>query len=231
MKVADLIEDAKRYVVGYFEDDGEEYVHWTEADWISYARMAVGILATAESDLFTTVVDIKLEPGSVQYLPSECSALRSVRGQRGDNNSITSLIRKRSFSSINLPRISRPSCHSTTSSTNGYTVKSYAVDPADPTSLIVDPPVPDGVSATMVITCYSPPVLSSVEDDIQINDTHLPIIFELMLYYAWGVDIEDQANRERSDTHWNNAIKLLDIKDARRKEQLKMLAIKAVTNG
>jgi len=32
-----------------------------------------------------------------------------------------------------------------------------------------------------------------------------------MLYYAWGVDIEDPANRERSNQHWNNAMALMKL--------------------
>lgn len=230
MKIAGLIEDAKRYVVGYYEDEGEQYVHWSEEDWLSYVRMAVGVIALTDVELFTSVVDVDLQPGAVQELPSQCQTLRSVRGQRGDNG-IEHLVRKRSHSSLRLPKITRPTCKMVTKSDGPYTVKSYAVDPDDPKVIIVDPPVPTGASATLVVTCYAPPAMKSVEEDLPLNDTHAAIIFELILYYAWGVDIEDQASRERSNTHWNNALKLMDIRDSAREKQLKRMIAKAVMNG
>lgn len=230
MKVSTLIEDAKRYVVGYYEDDGEQYVHWTEEDWFSYIRLAVGIVATADTSLFTSVVTCRLQEGAVQPLPRQCDRLVSVRGQAGDNGAIEHIPRKRSVTSRKIPSMSRPMCRITTDS-SGYKVKTYTIDPADPTMIVVDPPVPPGEHATLVITCYAPPRLTSMDDDIPFTDVHASVIFELILYYAWGVDIEDQASRERSNTHWNNAMKLMEISDKMQKENLKRLAIKAVQNG
>lgn len=231
MKVSALIEDAKRYVVGYYEDDGEQYVHWTEEDWLSYVKMAVGIIGMVDQDLFTTTVDVDLRPGSVQDIPAPCQSLRTVRGQRNKDGAVDHIIRKRSMSSMKLPSINRPVCRVSTATTGDYKVKSYTIDPDDPKMVIVDPPVPDGVTATMVVTCYAPPKMESLEEDLPINDTHSAIVFELILYYAWGVDIEDQANRERSNKHWDNALKLMEINDKATVERLKRLATKAMTNG
>lgn len=231
MNVSALIEDAKRYVVGYYEDDGEQYVHWTEEDWLSYVRMAVGIIAMADTEMFTSTVDVELTAGSVQILPEQCQSLRAVRGQRNSNGVIDAIIRKRSMASLQLPSITRPTCQQTTVTDGPYKVKSYTIDPADPTMLVVDPPVPEGTKATMVVTCYAPPRLQSLEEHLPFDDTHAAVVFELILYYAWGVDIEDQANRERSNKHWENALKLLEIKDKAKVEMLKRLAFKAVTNG
>ena len=231
MKVATLIEDAKRYVVGYYEDDGEQYVHWTEDDWLSYVRLAIGIIATADTELFTSVVDVKLQPGSVQELPEQCTALRSVRGQRNEQGHIEHIIRKRSSASLKLSPIRRPTCKQVTVGDGDYKVKSYTVDNDDPKMIVVDPPVPSGTNATMVITCYAPPKLASLDEDLPLDDTQASIVFELILYYAWGVDIEDQASRERSNQHWNNALKLMEIKDRQTEKLLKQIAKRAVTNG
>lgn len=231
MKLATLIEDAKRYVVGYYEDDGEQYVHWTEDDWLSYIRLAVGIIATADTELFTTTVDVELQAGSVQELPSPCKTLRSVRGQRDERGQITHIIRKRSSASLKLAPINRNTCKQITVGNTDYKVKSYTVDADDTKMIVVDPPVPEGTKATMVITCFAPPSLESLEDEIPFDDSHAAIVFELLLYYAWGVDIEDQASRERSDTHWKNAMTLLEIKDKQTSNLLKRMATKAVTNG
>lgn len=231
MKVSALIEDAKRYVVGYYEDDGEQYVHWTEEDWFSYVRLAVGIVATADTSLFTNVVECRLHEGAVQTLPSQCKRLVSVRGQVGENGAIDHIPRKRSVTSRKIPRMSRPMCRVSVTGDGGYKVNTYTIDPADPTTIVVDPPVPPGESATLVITCYAPPTLNTMDDDIPFTDVHASVVFELILYYAWGVDIEDQASRERSNTHWNNAMKLMEISDKMQKENLKRLAIKAEQHG
>lgn len=231
MKVSALIDDAKRYVVGYYEDDGEQYVHWTEDDWLSYVRLAVGIIAAADVSLFTSVVEVPLQQGSVQTLPSQCESLRSVRGQRGENGEVEHLPRKRSITSRRIPTISRKICSNYVKGDTEYKIKTYTVDPDDPKMIIVDPPVPVGTDATLVITCYAPPSLGGMDDEIPFTDVHTSVIFELILYYAWGVDIEDQANRERSNTHWNNALKLLEISDKMQKDNLKKLAVKAVSNG
>lgn len=231
MKVSALIEDAQRYVVGYYDDEDEMYVHWTEDDWLSYIKLAVGILATVDPELFTKTVDVELVPGAVQEIPAQCKTLRSVRGQRDDTGAISRLVRKRSSSTLKLPGIMRKTCKIKTVSDDEYVVKSYTVDEFDEKVIIVDPPVPNGRTATLVITCYSPPDIKDVNEELPINATHASIIFELLLYYAWGVDIEDTANRERSNTHWNNALKLMDITDAVMTKLLRGHKAKAVTNG
>lgn len=231
MKISALIDDAKRYVVGYYEDDGEQYVHWTEEDWLSYVRLSVGIIAAADVSLFTSVVEVPLKQGSVQELPAQCDSLRAVRGQKGDDGGVEHLPRKRSITSRKIPAISRPMCKNRVVGDTGYKVKTYTIDPDDPKMIVVDPPVPPGADATLVITCYSPPKLGSMDDEIPFTDVHTSVVFELILYYAWGVDIEDQSSRERSNTHWNNALKLLEISDKMQKDNLKKLAVKAVSNG
>ncbi len=52
-----------------------------------------------------------------------------------------------------------------------------------------------------------------------------------MLYYAYGVDIEDVANRERSNQHWKNALDLLQIYDYKQREEIRQLARRGVMNG
>lgn len=88
---------------------------------------------------------------------------------------------------------------------------SYDFDPDNPRQIIVDPPVPAGVEASLVISCYQPPVVSGEDDIIDLGSDLESAVFELMLYYAWGVDIEDTASRERSNTHWQNAMTLMRL--------------------
>lgn len=211
MKVSSLIEDARRYVVGYYDDDDEQYVHWLEEDWLSYVKMAIGIVALADQSSFTKTMDIDLVEGSIQEIPEECKTLKSVRGVKDERGVITHKVRKRASNSLKLPTLSRPLCKSITNSNSDYIVKSYSLDEDDDRIIIVDPPVPQGVSGILTISCYSPPTIETEDDDIDLSQAQQTAVFELILYYAWGVDIEDTANRERSNTHWAHAMTLLQI--------------------
>lgn len=211
MKVSSLIEDARRYVVGYYDDDDEQYVHWLEEDWLSYVKMAIGIVTLADQSSFTKTMDIDLVEGSIQEIPEECKTLKSVRGVKDERGVITHKVRKRASNSLKLPTLSRPLCKSITNSNSDYIVKSYSLDEDDDRIIIVDPPVPQGVSGILTISCYSPPTIETEDDDIDLSQAQQTAVFELILYYAWGVDIEDTANRERSNTHWAHAMMLLQI--------------------
>lgn len=211
MKVSSLIEDARRYVVGYYDDDDEQYVHWLEEDWLSYVKMAIGIVTLADQSSFTKTMDIDLVEGSIQEIPEECKTLKSVRGVKDERGVITHKVRKRASNSLKLPTLSRPLCKSITKTNSDYIVKSYSLDEDDDRIIIVDPPVPSGVSGVLSISCYSPPTIETEDDDIDLSQAQQTAVFELILYYAWGVDIEDTANRERSNTHWVHAMTLLQI--------------------
>lgn len=211
MKISSLIEDARRYVVGYYEDDDEQYVHWLEEDWLSYVKMAIGIVTLADQSAFTKVMDIELVEGSVQEIPDECKTLKAVRGVKDERGVITHRVRKRASNTLKLPAISRPLCKSITKSNSDYVVKSYALDDDDDRIIVVEPPVPAGVTGLLTISCYSPPTIETEDDDIELTQAQQTAVFELVLYYAWGVDIEDTANRERSNTHWEHAMTLLKV--------------------
>lgn len=229
MKISSLIEDARRYVVGYYEDDDEQYVHWLEEDWLSYVKMAIGIVTLADQSAFTKVMDIELVEGSVQEIPDECKTLKTVRGVKDERGVITHRVRKRASNTLKLPAISRPLCKSITKSNSDYVVKSYALDDDDDRIIVVEPPVPAGVTGLLTISCYSPPIVETEDDDIELTQAQQTAVFELVLYYAWGVDIEDAANHRRSNTHWEHAMTLLKVINGADSKALKRQA--RVMNG
>lgn len=196
--------DIARYLSDYDED--ESYVHWTQEDLLSYFKRAISIVAMAKRDKFVNRTVIKLKPGTVQDAPSNCESDISVQGIEVDG--ATERIRR---ANLNIyPSLGRPTCHSKTCG-RGYKMKSYDIDPDNPRSILVDPPVPDDADVSMVFTCYIPPEVSSADSVVELGGDLEAVVFELMLYYAWGVDIEDVANRERSNQHWNNAMTLLQL--------------------
>lgn len=221
MLVSGFIEEVSRYLQDNEFEDDVAYVHWTRDDLLTYLRNAVAIVAMVRKEEFTHTTDVELVEGIMQTLPSPCKSLKTVQGQKDERGVINKRIRETKLSS--LTGFARAVCTANTRSTGEYSVKSYSYDETDPKTIIVDPPVPKGVNATLTITCYAPPTISGEDDDLQIDVNIRPIIFELMLYYAYGVDIEDNANRERSNQHWKNALDLLQIYDYKQRDELRQM--------
>lgn len=207
LAVSTLIEDVARYLSEFDED--ESYVHWTKEDLLSYARYAIGVVGTIKKDKFIKRTEIKMKPGAVQDVPENCESNVSVIGQADENGVVRELPKKLKITKF--PKLGRVKCESRVKTDSEYKLTSYEYDQTDPTRILVDPPVPDGVDATLVISCYMPPSISSDSDTITAGSELEPVIFELMLYYAFGVDIEDSSSQQRSQQHWNNAMTLLNL--------------------
>lgn len=229
MQVSGMIEEVSRYLQDNEFEDDVAYVHWTKDDLLTYIRNAVAVVAMIRKEEFTSTVDVELVEGIMQTLPSPCKSLKTVQGQKDYKGVINKRVRESKLS--NLTGFNRPVCVSSTKSKGDYQVKSYSYDENDPKTIIVDPPVPKGASATLTITCYAPPEIKGDADELDIDENLRPIIFELMLYYAYGVDIEDNANRERSNQHWKNAFDLLQIYDYKQREEIRQLMQRGRLHG
>nr|DAR25190.1 MAG TPA: head to tail adaptor [Caudoviricetes sp.] len=202
-----LIEDVARYLSDYDED--ESYVHWTQEDLLSYFKRAIGIVSIVKRDKFTRITEIKLVEGILQEVPSTCESDVKVLGLADENGTLKSIARKATHTKY--PALGRPICKGRVKGNKDYKLNSYEYSDENPRYILVDPPVPANTDATLVITCYTPPDVTSLDSEVDLGADIESAIFELMLYYAWGVDIEDNANRERSDSHWNKAIQLLQL--------------------
>lgn len=200
-----LVEDVARYLSDYEED--ESYVHWTQEDLLSYYKKAIGIIAATNKKRFFKRTEIELKEGAYQEVPEHCQSDVSVQGVSIDGKPAA---RVRRASLTAFPPLGRPMCR-TKIKGSGYTMNSYEIDPTNERTIIVDPPVPAGVNASLVLTCYQPPEVSGADSSIDLGADMEAAVFELMLYYAWGVDIEDTASRERSNQHWTNAMQLLRL--------------------
>lgn len=201
-----LIEDVARYLSDYEED--EAYVHWTKEDLLSYFKRAISIVAMTNQKRFVKKTEVKLVAGILQDVPESCESDVTVYGMANEDGVVTERARR---TKIGLyPKLGRPVCSSHVKS-DTYKLSSYDIDESNPRQIIVDPPVPEGTDATLIISCYQPPVVTSENSAVELGADLESAVFELMLYYAWGVDIEDQANRERSNQHWNNAMTLMKL--------------------
>lgn len=204
MIIKSVIEDAARYLSDYSVD--AQYIHWSEDDLLSYAKLAIGIIAKLNKNAFTRTSVIDLKEGSLQTLPDDMNELVAIHGQVVDG---TVVPKTRMVDIRKYPSLGRPVCNTT--SKGDYNLISYSYYQDDRKTFYVNPPVEKGQEAQLQVSYYSPPDVTSVDADIQLDDEYIPVLFELILYYAWGVDIEDSATRERSVTHWNNAMTLLKL--------------------
>lgn len=202
-----LIEDVSRYLSDYDED--ESYVHWTKEDLLSYFKRAISIVAITKRDKFTRKTEVKLVEGALQDVPTSCESDIKVWGLADENGVVKTIARKSKLTYY--PTLGRPVCKGKVKGDTEYKLRSYEYSEDNPRQIVVDPPVPAGTNATLVISCYMPPDVTSEDSSIDLGADAEAAVFEFMLYYAWGVDIEDNANRERSDSHWNKAIQLLQL--------------------
>lgn len=228
MVVSDLIEEVSRYLQDNEFEDDVSYVHWTKKDLLSYLRNAVSIVAMVRKEEFVTTIDVELVEGVVQTLPAPCKSLKTVQGQKDDRGVIQSRVRETKISKLSF--FSRPACSARSKSDTGYVIRSFSYDENDPKTIYVDPPVGKGQTATLTVSCYAPPTISGEDDILDIDANMRAVIFELMLYYAYGVDIEDEANRQRSNTHFEVALKLLQIYDYKEQQALTRVA-QGLRNG
>lgn len=201
-----LITEVSTYLVD--QDPDAPFEHWSEDDLLGYFRMAVEIIASTQKEKFIKRVSMPLVAGSIQTTPDRCQDLSSVLGQTDAQGRVISHPRRVVSNGIHLQgRIGCPDCRADT--TGEYRIDSWRYDDNDPNVLYVDPPVPEGVSASLELTCFSPPRVDNMDTEVDLGAQLRPAIFELMLYYAYGVDTESVPSRDRSAVHWSNAMTLL----------------------
>lgn len=197
LQVRPFITSVSRYLVD--QEDGYEFTHWEEtADLLVYFRNALGLLALVAKPYFQHFKEVPIE-GSPVLLPDGCIELHDVVGVVSPDGSKRAL-RKSSLAASRL--INRPVC--------GTPARSYQYDPTSPNILHLDGDVEPG--AVLQIVCYGVPDLTGAEDEaVKLPRTLEPVLFELMLYYAYGRDVEAGPFRERSQTHLKTAIDLLKL--------------------
>ena len=197
-----LIDDVSRYLRDNEPD--YEFTHWEESELASFLERAVYLVSSVRPSLFTSKVEVPLVAGSIQTIPDTCHEFVSVVGQKNADGGITAVRKTTSKMALALKF---PVCSINT--TGDYEVSSWRYDEDDSKTVYVDPPVPAGSTGTLVVSCYNVPEVDSATTKLHLPAHWQPALFELMLYYAYGVDIESVPNRDRSAVHWNNAVTIM----------------------
>lgn len=204
MLVKDFADSIARRLVD--AEDGYEFTHWTETDVIDAIRYAVGIVAMNRKGEFTREVDVLLRPGVQQRLGEGCKEMVGLVGTIDSRGEVVAPAVQTAYKSSTM--LHRPICQSTRSDGH-YVVRSWQRNLADTNGFSVQPPVPRGVDVRVRALCFSVPPVRSMDDELGVAEQHLPILSELVMYYAYSRDIESVASRDRATHHWRVAVELM----------------------
>jgi hypothetical protein len=197
MLAKSAIEAVSKYLSDYEAD--YEYTHWPETELLAHLGLALDIVASHNKLLFSVKTRVALSPGAIQHIPPPCQGVVDTLFSNQDGGLIH-------FTGIRTNGLDFPSaCEESLP----YRVRSIYLSPASPSVLSVMPPVPVGISSYIYVHCYIPPVISGFNDVVTLPSGLMSALFELQLYYAFGIDIESSASKERSGVHWQNAMLIL----------------------
>lgn len=208
MNARQLIDEVSTYLVD--QDPYAPFEHWSETDLLNYLRLAVALVASTQKDKFTQRVRTQLVAGAVQTMPPSCVEFQRVVGQVGLAGDLISYPRRAYGNDLHLQ--GKIGCRDCLIRADGeYEISSWSYDSADTSVFYVEPPVPNDVAVEVEIACFVPPTVDTLDSAIPLGLHYRPALFELMLYYAYGVDTESVPSRDRAAVHWNNALMLLGI--------------------
>lgn len=199
-----MIAEVSRYLTD--QEEGFEFTHWTELDLFTYLRYSIAIIAAANKSKYSATKEIELTQGNLQTLSSICDNAQII----GTKTSSGAVVPARKITKDPSLSIDRPVCEST-SIGKEYIVRTWSALDADSNTLWVSPEVPADVKVTVIASCFEPPVPTSMDETINLPTELEPALFEFMLYYAFGVDIESVGMRERSESHFNKAYTILGV--------------------
>lgn len=206
-----LIDEVSLYLTD--QEPDYEFSHWSEQDLLNAFRLAVEIVASTQKDRFMRRSTLRLVPGTIQEAPTQCHDALRVLGQTDATGRITSFPRRSSLSGLHLS--GKVGCKDCAARSDGpYSVDSWGYDETNPNVIYVEPPVPDGTTATLEITCFVPPEVDNLDSEVDLGAQLRPAVFHLMLHYAWGIDVESVPARDRSASHWQQAMQLLGADSA-----------------
>ena len=199
----EVVVEVSRYLVD--QEPEFEFTHWEEQDVLTYLQDALRILAINLKYLFVSDKIIDLKPGAYQQTGDGCSDLRAVLGSVDRHGALISGARRTSLRASQA--LNRPIC--AVSGDGGYKLTNFQLDPGNPKTFYVQPPVPRRGRHRALVSCFSVPKLRSLDQELSVGDEYIPIIKEFMLYYAYGRDTESVPARDYQKTHWDRGVLLL----------------------
>lgn len=210
IRTAGLIESVARYLSDFDSTDEEfNFTTWSKSDIASYLRMSLASLMSVRPKDFSKRVEIPMTGTDIVDLPDECDQLLSIVGYRRADGTLDTTVREVKEST--RPISSRAVCAGPTGQGDGN-VQVRLAD-AGPRDFIVTPVLHDG---SMVVRCSVEPALLDGDAELDLPAKYEAVLFNWMVSYAMGTEVEAVALRQRSDEHWRRGGDLLNLSMAAR---------------
>jgi hypothetical protein len=202
----DLIPQVARYLSDYDNSPEFQYVEWTQSDLLDYFRLSVQSLALLHPSAFTRTLDAPIQNG-MAILPDDCTQYIKTVGMK-DVRGIMSFAVKELPKTASTYRVGRPVCEPSSAAGLGTTVQMVgaAADSAGQKTLAVSPTTAMG---SVAVLCSCVPAVGSADESVVLGPMFQPVIYNWMISYALGTDMEAVPMRERSDTYWKRGLDLL----------------------
>lgn len=200
----ELITEVARYLSDYDEAGEPEYQfrEWSERDLLSYFKLAISTIAMADPKLFSTTVSVPISDTGLIALPPECEDCLGILQYISDDGKVTNqppYTEKVSFTTT------RPTC----GGIDPKKVVPSVVRTTNDRRVLLSTPV--GTGGKLILSCSNSPNITTVDGKVDIPARYSGAVFNLMVSYAYGVDIESAVMRARSDEHWSRASALLPV--------------------
>lgn len=198
-----IIARVSKYLTDH--EAGYEYTHWSKDDLLDYLRLSIAAVSAADRSKFTEHRIIELKEGSMHDLSDACPDAKIIA--YGDDSLGEFIPVRRTNKDISVS-INRPICAATGAA---YSYKMLTWGSAGDGYVWVHPPIPKGETVKVRVSCFTPTEVHSFDQELHLSPVIEAAVFEMMLYYAFGVDIESVAMRERSESHFNKAYTILGV--------------------
>lgn len=201
-----------KHVSGQLNDQqlDREYNRWTRSMLLDALNLALTAIATYRKDAFTGNVTISLVAGSRQASVGYSEIVEIVGNSDGRPAHKADAGILKAFSAYNY-------CPPKIQFKNGkpvYAVKSAGVDPTDPKTFYVSPPVPVGLPVSVIAKVVkNTPVytLANWDDEIDIDPRYENQIVDFMQARAHELDIESPTAHASSGKFYRQFYQSLGI--------------------
>jgi hypothetical protein len=201
-----------KYVSGQLNDQqvNREYNRWTRTDLLNALNLALSAVSTYRKDAFTGTVAITLVPGSRQTSTgySEIVEIVSNADGRPAHKADVSILKAFSAYDYCPPKIQFKDGKAV------YSAKSAGVDPTDPKTFYVSPPVPVGMTAAVlakVVKNAPTYTLTDWDVEIDIDERYINNLVDFMQARAHELDLESATAQVSSSKFYKQFYTALGV--------------------
>lgn len=205
---ADYVEEVSRDLND--QQQGREYQRWSRALLVSYLNDALTEIIGYRPDAYAENTNISLVAGYQQQVVGR-SVLKILSNADGSFVSEGELDLLTAWASAGMP------AQPLRVDANGnpiYSVKSYAIDPKDPTQFYVSPPVPAGLTPVLKARCTLEPnyTLLTLGEQVPILPKYSNSVKDYMLYSAYSLDSESPEASKNAEACYRAFYQAMGVK-------------------